>query len=509
MRPLEGCFFGESYMSETAPLASGLDSFRERFSRIVIHFTWFNVFLVMGTAWWGGNVSLVAVCGGALLLGAAATGAWLKFGSGVETRLATAMSLAGLVALFVASLSTPGGINSYQLDGHMYFFAVLAILASWVDWRALVAYAAVVAVHHLVLNFAMPWAVFPNGADLPRVLFHATIIVAEVGALWWMTNSLAKAFATSDEARQEAEEARSQAVVLQQQNSENDDLERNKQAVISDRIEIFQQEISAKLDGMGAKVHEMRGSAEELGTVAQDTTGRAASVSDASETASSNVQMVASAAEELSSSIEEISRQVEQTTGIVVKATENAQTSNQKVEGLAEAANRIGEVVTLIQAIAEQTNLLALNATIEAARAGEAGKGFAVVAAEVKELANQTSKATEEIGAQISAIQAETKGAVESIGAIAATMDEVNSYTAAIAAAVDEQGAATQEISRNVAEAADGTGRVAANIGGVRESVERTSQSASTLSDATEVLDAEATDMRRSIDDFLKDVAAA
>ncbi|MES0809961.1 methyl-accepting chemotaxis protein [Roseibium sp. SCPC15] len=496
-------------MSETAPLVSGLDSFREKFSRIVIYFTWFNVFLVMATAWLIGNVSVVTVFGAALLLGSAATAAWVKFGAGVETRLATAMSLAGLVALFVASLSTPDGQNSFQLDGHMYFFAVLAILASWVDWRALVAYAAVVAVHHLVLNFAMPWAVFPSGADFGRVVFHAVIVVAEVGALWWMTNSLANAFTASDHAREEAEEARAEAVHLQEENAQHDDKEREKQEIISQRIASFQDEISAKLDGVGEKVHEMRSSAEELGAVAQDTTGRASSVSEASETASSNVQMVASAAEELSSSIAEISRQVEQTTGIVVQATDNAQTSNQKVAGLAEAANRIGEVVTLIQAIAEQTNLLALNATIEAARAGEAGKGFAVVAAEVKELANQTSKATEEIGAQISAIQAETKDAVESIGAIAATMDEVNSYTAAIAAAVDEQGAATQEISRNVAEAADGTGRVAANIGGVRESVERTSQSASSMAGVTEILDAEATEMRRSIDAFLRDVAAA
>ena len=197
---------------------------------------------------------------------------------------------------------------------------------------------------------------FPNGADFVRVVFHAVIIVAEVGALWWMTNSLANAFSASDQARHEAEEARTEAIHLQEENAQYDDQERVKQEVVSQRIAAFQEEISAKLDGVGIKVQEMRGSAEELGAVAQDTTGRASSVSDASETASSNVQMVASAAEELSSSIAEISRQVEQTTSIVVQATENAQTSNQKVAGLAEAANRIGEVVTLIQAIAEQTN---------------------------------------------------------------------------------------------------------------------------------------------------------
>jgi len=496
-------------MNEAASQMSGLDKLRDQFARIVIVFTWLNVLLVMGTAWWVGTVSFVTVCGASLLLGVAATATWVKFGQGLETRLATSMSLAGLVALFVASLATPDGQDSFQLDGHLYFFAVLAILASWVDWRALVAYAAVVAVHHLVLNFAMPWAVFPDGANLGRVIFHALIVVMEVAALWWLSDRLIKAFEASDRAREEAEASRAEAIRLQEENALHDDKERQKQVRVTERIVRFQNEVSAKLDGVGQKVLEMRNSAEELGVVARETTGQASSVSGASETASSNVQMVASAAEELSSSIAEISRQVEQTSAVVVRATENAQTSNQKVVGLAEAANRIGEVVTLIQAIAEQTNLLALNATIEAARAGEAGKGFAVVAAEVKELATQTSKATEEIGAQISAIQAETKGAVESIGAIAATMDEVNKYTAAIASAVDQQGASTEEISRNVAEAADGTGRVASNIDGVREAAEQTSSSASAMAEATEVLEREAVEMRQEIDSFLRDVAAA
>jgi len=496
-------------MSEAALPVSGLDRFRENFSRLVIYFIWFNVFLVAGTAWWVGNVSLPAVGGAALLLGAAATGVWVKCGAGTETRLATAMSLAALVGLLVAALAVPAGEVSYQLDGHMYFFAVLAILAGWVDWRALVAYAGVVAVHHLVLNFAMPWAVFPDGADFPRVLLHATVVVAEVGALWWMTHNLARTFAVSDRARQEAEDARTEAIDLQHENARHDEQDKRRQVEIADRIAAFRQEISAKLDGVGRQVGEMRNSADEVGSVAKDTTDRAASVSEASEAASTNVQMVASAAEELSSSIAEITRQVEQTTGIVVKATENAQTSNQKVAGLADAANRIGEVVTLIQAIAEQTNLLALNATIEAARAGEAGRGFAVVASEVKELATQTSKATEEIGAQIAAIQAETKEAVNSIGAIAATMDEVNAYTAAIASAVDQQGSATMEISRNIGEAANGTGRVADNIGGVHDSVERTSRSVSAMVGATEGLASETAEMRRAIDAFLGDVSAA
>ncbi|MFD1695546.1 methyl-accepting chemotaxis protein [Roseibium aestuarii] len=485
-----------------------LDALRSFFANYIIYFIWGNVLLVMASSWWHPEAPGVVLSGAALLLGAAATGTWVKFGTGSETRIATAITLAALVGLVVASMVTEDGATSFQIDAHMYFFAVMAVLSGWVDWRAIVAYSAVVAVHHLTLNFALPWALFPGGSDFSRVVLHAVIVVVEAAILLWIVTQLERAFLGVTKAQEEAEEANIEAARMQDAERARMQEDAARQETVRERIAVFRNEIAEKLDTVTFQVREMRDASHKLGGVAQDTSGRAAEASGAAETASHNVQTVASAAEELSASINEITRQVEETTRIVAHATEGAQTSNKRVAGLAESANRIGEVVTLIQAIAEQTNLLALNATIEAARAGEAGKGFAVVAAEVKELANQTSKATEEIGAQITAIQNETKAAVEAIAAIASTMNEVNNYTNTIAAAVEEQGSATNEISRNVAEAANGTGVVANSVGGLTDAAATTESSASSVAHAAEELEQEAERMRAAVDAFLRDVAA-
>ena len=271
----------------------------------------------------------------------------------------------------------------------------------------------------------------------------------------------------------------------------------------------FDASVKGIVNAVASAATEMQATAASMSSISEETSRQATSVAAASEQASTNVQTVSAAAEELSSSVNEISRQVTQAAKVSRNAMDQATHTNEMVQGLATAADRIGEVVKLINDIASQTNLLALNATIEAARAGDAGKGFAVVANEVKSLANQTAKATDEIGQQISAVQSATREAVEAIKAITGTISEVSEISNSIASAVEEQGAATKEIARNVDQAAEGTQDVTRNISGVTTAAEEAGQSANQVLIAAGELSHQSETLRKEVDSFITRIRAS
>jgi methyl-accepting chemotaxis protein len=282
-----------------------------------------------------------------------------------------------------------------------------------------------------------------------------------------------------------------------------------RQKALESYIADFDQSMHEALEALASASTKMRATAGSLSSTAEETQRQAGAVASASEQTSANVQTVAASAEEMTSSIAEIGRQVARSLSIAEQAVENTQRTNGTVKTLAEAAQKIGQVMQLIQEIASQTNLLALNATIEAARAGEAGKGFAVVASEVKSLADQTAKATEEIGAQIAAMQSATGEAVTAIQAIGGIIGQINQISTTIAGAIEEQGTATQEIARNSQQAAKGTEQVSSNIAGVNSAVGETSAASAQVLASAEQLGSRSETLRADIKLFLEKVRAA
>ncbi|WP_237906046.1 methyl-accepting chemotaxis protein [Azospirillum brasilense] len=278
---------------------------------------------------------------------------------------------------------------------------------------------------------------------------------------------------------------------------------------LADVASRFEASVGGVVRNVSEQAGAMRSTAQSLSAIAAQTDRQAAAVSTAAEEASQNVQTVAAATEELSCSIREINERIGRSSQMATEAVAEVERTNSTLEGLAAAAQKIGDVVNLIQGIAGQTNLLALNATIEAARAGEAGKGFAVVASEVKNLANQTAKATEDISRQIADMQTVSGTVVSVIGTVGRSIIAINETITAIAAAAEQQGAATQEISRNVQQASMGTAAVSVNIGGVTQAAGSTGSMADQALNAAGDLSREADQLRQEVERFVAMIRAA
>ena len=306
---------------------------------------------------------------------------------------------------------------------------------------------------------------------------------------------------------------RAQSIENQRLREEQAERERaareERQRLVMKMAQDLESNVGTVIESVSSASTEMHSTAEAMSATAEETARQSTAVAVASEQATTNVQTVAAASEELTSSVQEISRQLSQSKTVALEAVNTTEKTNTTVQAMAEMGDKIGNVIGLIQDIAEQTNLLALNATIEAARAGEAGKGFAVVASEVKNLANQTAKATEEISLQIGNMQGVTRETVGAIGQIDGVIKRIDEITTAIAAAVEEQTAATQEISRNAQQAATGTQEVSENIAGVQAAAQETGSSANNVRIAAGELSQQSETLRGELDQFLAQVRAA
>ena len=449
------------------PLTS-LDSLRETANRGLMVVLWTGVAVNVLLALWLGHAWLAPGLTAAAFA-AVPSMCWLRMGTSLATRLTVGVSLVGTVSLVLAQM----GGNPWQLDSHMAFFVALAMLAVYCDWRVLLLAAGATALHHLVLNFLLPQAVYPGGSNLSRVLLHASLVVAETWVLVWLTFQLTGLLAISAASMAAAARA---AEAQEEQAALHARLEAERRAVGLRLAERFEADVADLVRQAATTARDVDVTAQALSASAEDAARQTGEISTASAETARGVQIVAAALEQLSAGVRQITSNMTRASSAAALATEEAGRTDARVQHLADSAGRIGEVVRLVRGIAAQTNLLALNATIEAARAGEAGKGFSVVAGEVKALAAQTERATKEIQSHVDVIRDETTGAVSAIAAIKSTIGELRGLTDSIAEAVEQQGAATSQIGRSMQHASQGTEGVLNNVDALVGMATRTGQ---------------------------------
>lgn len=489
--------------SDCATLST-LDHMRSRFAKVLIPLLWLNTLLVALAAYFIAPSGAVFMAGSSLVLSIAVTASWLKFGHAQITRDASGVAVMAQVAFLVMAFTG----HPFQIDMHMYFFASLAILAAWCDWRPILIGAAVTAVHHLSLNFLLPFAVFPDGMSFGRVIIHAVILVAQAAVLVFVTLTLQKALTSASEAIANANAATSKSDELShdlnaQATSERENRERSVSV-----IEGLHTRVAAIVEVLQDTARTLGSSAASVNSAAQTSKAQTAKIATNAEEAADQIAQVAGTSSELNQSIAEISSRLANSREHSQKGAEDAEGAMVTVRSLVERADAIHRVIELISAIASQTNLLALNATIEAARAGEAGKGFAVVASEVKSLAEQTAKATEEISGQIAGIQESSNGAADGLGNIHGVIGEINETLSDLAAVITQQSSATSDIASSMDGASANAKNVSAQLGDVVGAVDRIESEMGSVENGSLALLDHAQDLLREIEQARAQLAA-
>lgn len=483
-----------------------VERLRIRFARVLIAILWANAALLLVAIPSEGVAHAPPISSAGAALAILGTLLWRIDRIGWVTRQVTSIALIGQVMLLVYAYAG----HPYQADLHMYFFAMLAVLAGWLDWRIFLPATLAITVHHLTLSFVYSAGVFPGGSDIRRAFLHGAIVAVQAGALSWIVWSLRQAVESSERERAEADAARSIADEARKDVAATTErAAHERRRILHDLANEFERKIAGIARSVIASVASLRAASEQMRNGAAEVSQRSSAAAEASRQSSSNVIAITAATSQLASSFTEVDRQVNEASRLVGDTTQQALTVLDRVGDLSRKVDEISNVTNVISTIARHTNLLALNASIEAARIGNMGGGFAVVAHEIKGLADETWRATEQIQRQIDAIGLSGADAIQAIDAMTATIETLNQISVAVATVVEQQNAATAGIAENVKRAANETVTAGGHIDIVSRVAEETGEAANHVADSADALSSQSADLDTEVADFLGRIRVA